>query len=203
MSEMVKKYIKKPIVVEAIQWTGLNLEEVKAFVGEHLKYEIMDAAWEVGKGAPCIYMEISTLEGNHICTKNDFIIKGISGEFYPCKPDIFEQTYEESEFIIPTGEETFVKITGVCNEFPTIVSGVQFKIGNERNVCEFLKNCPEILSIRAKEDIIYFEDFNHTVTKCPRGSIIIKNPNSGRIITVFFDVDIFYKIYERMEAQNE
>ena len=89
------KYRKKPVVIEAVQWDGRNLEEIKEFVGDSLIYEIFDAAWRVGKGAPRVYMEIKTLEGTHICSEGDYIIKGVQGEFYPCKPDIFEQTYEQ------------------------------------------------------------------------------------------------------------
>ena len=88
------KYRKKPVVIEAIQWNGVNLEEVTRFVGNSLNYRICDTAWEVGKGAPHVFMEISTLEGNMQVTKGDYIIKGVNGEFYPCKPDIFEKTYE-------------------------------------------------------------------------------------------------------------
>ena len=88
------KYRKKQVIIEAIQWTGFNLEEIKSFVGDSLQYDIFDAAWQVGKSAPHVYMVIKTLEGHHICTKGDFIIKGVHGEFYPCKPDIFEKTYE-------------------------------------------------------------------------------------------------------------
>lgn len=91
------KYIKKPVIIEAIKWTGLNLEEIKEFVGDSLRYDILDATWEVGKGAPVILLTIRTLEGDHICTKGDFIIKGVRGEFYPCKPDIFEETYDLAE----------------------------------------------------------------------------------------------------------
>ena len=91
------KYRKKPVVIEAVQWTGINLEEIKAFVGKDLQYDIIDTAWEVGKGAPHILMTVHTLEGDHECTKGDFIIKGVKGEFYPCKPDIFEKTYEAVE----------------------------------------------------------------------------------------------------------
>ena len=91
------KYRKKPVVIEAVQWNGLNLEEIKEFVGDSLIYEISDAAWKVGKGAPAVSMGIKTLEGTHICSKGDYIIKGVQGEFYPCKPDIFEQTYERVE----------------------------------------------------------------------------------------------------------
>ena len=91
------KYRKKPVVIEAVQWNGLNLEEIKEFVGDSMIYEISDAAWKVGKGAPAVYMEIETLEGNHKCNIGDYIIKGVKGEFYPCKPDIFMQTYERVE----------------------------------------------------------------------------------------------------------
>lgn len=88
------KYTKKPVEVEAIQWNGLNLEEIKTFVGESLQYEIIDTAWQVGKGRPHILMQIKTLEGDMSVSVGDYIIKGVKGEFYPCKPDIFEQTYE-------------------------------------------------------------------------------------------------------------
>lgn len=89
------KYRKKPVVIEAVQWNGLNLEEIKKFVGDSLIYEISYTAWKVGKGAPAVYMEIKTLEGNHKCSIGDYIIKGVQGEFYPCEPDIFRQTYEQ------------------------------------------------------------------------------------------------------------
>lgn len=88
------KYRKRPVVIEAIQWTGLNLEEIKAFVGKDLQYDIMDAAWQAGKGMPHVNMKIHTLEGDHECKKGDFITKGVNGEFYPCKSDIFWKTYE-------------------------------------------------------------------------------------------------------------
>lgn len=80
---------------EAVQWTGENLEEIKAFVGESLIYDIMDAAWEVGKGKPRVFIKIKTLEGDMPASEEDYIIKGMSGEFYPCSPDIFKATYEE------------------------------------------------------------------------------------------------------------
>lgn len=91
------KYRKKPVVIEAIQWNGLNLSEIKSFVGDNLEYDIHDAAWECGVGAPMVNMRIKTLEGDHLCAKGDYIIKGVLGEFYPCKPDIFAKTYEEAE----------------------------------------------------------------------------------------------------------
>lgn len=91
------RYRKKPVEIEAVQWTGENLEEIKAFVGESLIYDIIDTAWKVGKGRPYVLMKIKTLEGDMIASEGDYIIKGIAGEFYPCKPDIFKATYEEVE----------------------------------------------------------------------------------------------------------
>lgn len=83
--------------VEAVQWTGLNLEEIKAFVGKSLIYDIFDAAWKVGRGKPRVFMKIKTSVGDMPVSEGDYIIKGMSGEFYPCKPDIFKATYEEVE----------------------------------------------------------------------------------------------------------
>jgi len=90
------KYRKKPIVIEAVQYTRLNIDEVAEFVGfDHLR---------IGSVGPNgTELHILTLEDGHKCevkhiaTPGDWIIKGISGEFYPCKPDIFEKTYEEFE----------------------------------------------------------------------------------------------------------
>ena len=88
-------YRKKPVVIEAIQWNGNNLTEIKEFVGDSLVYDIIDTAWQVGKGKPHVLMKIKTLEGDMNASIGDYIIKGVDGEFYPCKPDIFEKTYEE------------------------------------------------------------------------------------------------------------
>ena len=77
------KYRKKPVVIEAVQWTGNNLEELRAFVPEqHRNNKIHQP------------LGIVTLEGVMTVSEGDYVIKGIAGEFYPCKPDIFEKTYE-------------------------------------------------------------------------------------------------------------
>lgn len=77
---MVKKYRKKPVVVEAVQWTGDNTSEIMKWVG--------------GKAYFRDTLYIKTLEGDYRASVGDYIIKGVKGEFYPCKPDIFERTYE-------------------------------------------------------------------------------------------------------------
>jgi hypothetical protein len=89
-----KKFRKKPVVIEAIQWTGDNLEDIIKFTGLHhsaLKWtweEYQEVVRQEG-------LKIFTLEGSYMATIEDYIIKGIKGEFYPCKPDIFEETYDE------------------------------------------------------------------------------------------------------------
>lgn len=81
---MIHTYIKKPVPIQAIKWTGTNTEEIKEFVNpiaEYLEDENV--------------ILIHTLEGDMKASVNDYIIKGVRGEFYPCKPDIFEETYAE------------------------------------------------------------------------------------------------------------
>lgn len=86
----MKKYRKKPAVIEAIQF--ISLDKNKFEVAEFLK----------GSGHFEIYfnhdsgtMDIATLEGTMVASEGDYIIKGIKGEFYPCKSDVFEASYEE------------------------------------------------------------------------------------------------------------
>lgn len=86
-------YKKKPVVIKAIQWTGKNLREVIDFTGLH------DSAkkWSWAEYEEVVKREglkIFTLEGPLMASIGDYIIRGVAGEFYPCKPDIFEKTYE-------------------------------------------------------------------------------------------------------------
>ena len=80
------KFRKKPVVIEAIQYNGENLEEIEKF-----------APISIMNNHPCFKFFVKTLEGIMYVTEGDYIIKGIKGEFYPCKPDIFELTYEKVE----------------------------------------------------------------------------------------------------------
>ncbi|HFD6464650.1 TPA: hypothetical protein ACF5NR_000356 [Enterococcus hirae] len=79
------KYRKKPVVVEAIQLTNKNLLEVKEWCNGELVPNAETSRYD---------LYISTLEGIMHADINDYIIQGVEGEFYPCKPDIFEKTYE-------------------------------------------------------------------------------------------------------------
>ena len=88
------RYRKKPIVIEAVQYDGLNAAEVDEFTGKKLERDIIDAAYQAGVAPPVMRLIIPTLEGDMLASPGDWIIKGISGEYYPCKPDIFAKTYD-------------------------------------------------------------------------------------------------------------
>lgn len=90
---MTKKYRKKPVEIEVMQMPFTsNIESQKA--NGKIAAWIEDNGGEVEDfGSNYIYIE--TLEGTMTGKPGDFIIRGVQGEFYPCKPDIFEQTYEE------------------------------------------------------------------------------------------------------------
>lgn len=89
----MKKFRKKPVVIEAVQWNGKNFDEISDFTGDWHGHKLAhedaeQAALKLG------IIHIDTLEGMMSASKGDWIIKGVHGEFYPCKPDIFEKTYE-------------------------------------------------------------------------------------------------------------
>ena len=92
---MIKKYCKKPVVIEAVKYDGFNPFEIKEFCEGKARVEIYDAAWKAGVAGVKADIFIETLEGTHHVSKGDYVIKGVEGEFYPCKPDIFEKTYTE------------------------------------------------------------------------------------------------------------
>lgn len=83
---MVQQFKKKPVVIEAIQFKGVNALEI--------------VEWSEESATPARIsddekkLEIPTLEGKMEVSVNDWVIKGVKGELYPCKPDIFEATYE-------------------------------------------------------------------------------------------------------------
>jgi hypothetical protein len=84
----MKQFRKKPIVIDAIQLTQENFKGLIdiAFTDSNLK--------NIGNDDVGFYVLISTLEGDMKARWNDWIIKGVNGEIYPCKPDVFEKTYE-------------------------------------------------------------------------------------------------------------
>lgn len=82
------KYRSKPVIKEAVQWTGKNYQEVLDFTSEDVR---IIKPWHDRA------FIIPTPEGDMRACIGDYIIKGLRGELYPCKPDIFEESYEKIE----------------------------------------------------------------------------------------------------------
>lgn len=95
----MSKYVKKPVVIEAFKYDG----DLKSKDGKYYVPNWAVAALENGTmffsssdNSPC-ELYIKTLEGVHHVSIGDYIIKGVKEELYPCKPDIFNETYQEVE----------------------------------------------------------------------------------------------------------
>ena len=86
------KYRKKPVVIEAFQWTGgPEQEDDPEWIIEARR---TGSTWFENEGTPEVNFIMPTLEGVHEASVGDYIIRGVAGEIYPCKPDIFLATYE-------------------------------------------------------------------------------------------------------------
>lgn len=114
------KYRKRPVEIEALQWNGDNLEEIKEFTKDYATF--------CGLTGDLI---IETLEGSMIAKVSDYIIKGVNGEFYPCDSEIFRKTYytnNESMGEVSDGYHTFNELyahrtalfAAICNHMPQI-----------------------------------------------------------------------------------
>ena len=79
------KFRTKPCEIEAIKWTGENLTEIMRFVKNESAI--------ITNGV----LIIKTLEGDMVASTGDYIIRGLRGEYYPCKPDVFQKKYEPCE----------------------------------------------------------------------------------------------------------
>ena len=94
----VTKFRKKPVVIDAVQWDGSNVQAITMFVAAS-PIIIADckriATFDYTTSPPSL--SIPTPEGDHIANVGDWIIRGVKGECYPCKPDIFAMTYEPVE----------------------------------------------------------------------------------------------------------
>lgn len=93
------KYRKKPVEIEAIQWEGGNYRKMFDFLTNGIMTDKPITTYEdsfyIDHDKVVGGLVIRTLEGEHLANIGDYIIKGVKGEFYPCKPDIFEMTYDK------------------------------------------------------------------------------------------------------------
>lgn len=83
---MIKTFVKKPIEVQAVQWTGDNYDEIYNFIGYYPA---------LINGYSGLFLDIGLYGNEKYVFTGDWIIRGANDEFYPCEPDIFEQTYDE------------------------------------------------------------------------------------------------------------
>jgi hypothetical protein len=87
------RYRKKPVIIDAFQFTGgPDQKEDPEWIVEAIKNKTV-GVYSMNENGIC-KLEIQTLEGTMAANVGDYVIKGIEGEIYPCKPDIFEKTYE-------------------------------------------------------------------------------------------------------------
>ncbi len=119
----MSKFRKKPVVIEAFQWTGdINQQKDPEWINKAIQD---GTAWFNDKGTKNCTLEIKTLEGNHTAKHGDYIIQGIQGELYPCKPDIFKKTYEKyDQNKIVSGDVVCLK-SDIENHFPMTVETVR------------------------------------------------------------------------------
>lgn len=91
----MSKYKKKPVIIEAFKWTGdINQTEEPDWI---VRAIMNGTVFFPNKETEEVKLCINTLEGTMTANRGDYIIQGINGELYPCKPDIFDKTYEVIE----------------------------------------------------------------------------------------------------------
>lgn len=87
-----RKFRKKPVVIEAVKWTGLNHQEINDFIWETDPPEKERHGY--AEDGTLLIKTLESGHGMHTATIGDMIIRGVNNDYYPCKPDIFEKTYE-------------------------------------------------------------------------------------------------------------
>lgn len=196
---MQKIYNTKPCQIEAIQFTRSNIDELKEFCGD----DVYDFTTERSTDGKC-YCWVHTLEGEMQATENDYIIKGLRGEFYPCKPDVFEKKYEE--FI------------------PEMSMGTVYEINKQASAAEELLNRPTLQNklkkigkyIQESSDKYFMllnrETANYTLFNLEnknRIDFIISELkecllNRGRVVSIDKTEDDYaYEIWVRDEEQED
>lgn len=90
---MARSFRKKPVVIEAVQFTVDNLDELTEWSSGAVQLNMRQTS--SGGGVIRLRAQVETLEGTMLAEVGDWIIRGVKGEFYPCKPDIFTATYDE------------------------------------------------------------------------------------------------------------
>ena len=160
----MSKFRKKPVAIEAIQWNGnSNKQEIESFVGKELKTVLeSDTAYEAGKGAPIFSLIIETKEGDTKAMQGDYIIKEPfptgDRDFYPCKSDVFNKTYELIEDNETKIDDEFLEKRGfVLENQENIIINYVKKINEHNDLVVAVSPLPEFFIWVKDQD---FEDPN-------------------------------------------
>ena len=170
------KYIKKPVEIEAFQYDG-------DFMKKDGNYYVPD--WAVNANLEgVLYFEdgelfINTLEGKHHASVRDYIIKGVKGEIYPCKPDIFEMTYEavERKDCGSENKEKLNKILIRCDGEDIIINTIR-EVAEIARVLEWNREL-DILTL--DKSVLLDEGFENEIAINPRAVTLIKYMNDDCI----------------------
>ena len=147
----MKKYIKKQVVVEAIQWDGTlekaleisQIDGLNSVIEYYLTKTVIigeSTSNSVNTSEEIKSFKIKTLEGDMNVSKGDYIIKGIKGEFYPCKEDIFKKTYLDFAEYVSTNE----LLTDLDNALESIENNLQSFLPDEAHIKYLSKVLPVI-----------------------------------------------------------
>ena len=137
----MNKYIKKQVVVEAIQWDGTlekaleisQIEGLNSAIEYYLTKTVIigeSTSNSVNTSEEIKSFKIKTLEGDMTVSKGDYIIKGIKGEFYPCKEDIFKKTYLDFTEYVSTNE----LLTDLDNALESVENNLQSFLPDEVHI---------------------------------------------------------------------
>ena len=190
------KFIKKRVVIEAVHWNGIKVSETPEWILEALNSGVLVRFGDK--------VQVRTLEGVMTASPGDYIIKGVDGELYPCKPDIFEKTYEKveegkesenlnfGEVIEILKQGGLVRRKGWNGKGLFVIKQVPAHI--ESDVIPRMQSLPQ----SAKERILKGKGFVDYTSQC-----LIYNENTGRADSWVPSVsDIFAEDWEVVHSQD-
>lgn len=190
------KFIKKRVVIEAVHWNGIKVSETPEWILEALNSGVLVRFGDK--------VQVRTLEGVMTASPGDYIIRGVDGELYPCKPDIFEKTYEKveegkesenlnfGEVIEILKQGGLVRRKGWNGKGLFVIKQVPAHI--ESDVIPRMQSLPQ----SAKDRILKGKGFVDYTSQC-----LIYNENTGRADSWVPSVsDIFAEDWEVVHSQD-
>ena len=190
------KFIKKRVVIEAVHWNGIRVSETPKWILEALNSGVLVRFGDK--------VQVRTLEGVMTASPGDYIIRGVDGELYPCKPDIFEKTYEKveegkesenlnfGEVIEILKQGGLVRRKGWNGKGLFVIKQVPAHI--ESDVIPRMQSLPQ----SAKDRILKGKGFVDYTSQC-----LIYNENTGRADSWVPSVsDIFAEDWEVVHSQD-